>query len=137
LIVIIVDPTAPVYSFQARRPPTRMPLALPLLQQLQCRASGFVQSVSGANDEDNVGRFGFMSLQAIRIGVAPVGEIHHLSRLDTRPTSLGRLYDVESVAVEEERVLSKQFVQLRNHWVRVGNDLAFELGQSLFDLCGR
>jgi hypothetical protein len=42
LIVIIVDPTAPVYSFQARRPPTRMPLALPLLQQLQCRASGFV-----------------------------------------------------------------------------------------------
>jgi T5SS/PEP-CTERM-associated repeat protein len=44
LIAIIVDPTAPVYSFRARRPPTRMPLALPLLQQLQCRASGFVQS---------------------------------------------------------------------------------------------
>ena len=41
LIAIIVDPTAPVYSFQARRPPTRMQLALPLLQQLQCRASGF------------------------------------------------------------------------------------------------
>jgi hypothetical protein len=44
LIAIIIDPTAPVYSFQARRPPTRMPLALSLLQQLQCRASGFVQS---------------------------------------------------------------------------------------------
>ena len=25
LIAIIADPTAPVYSFQARRPPTRMP----------------------------------------------------------------------------------------------------------------
>jgi len=44
LVAIIVDPTAPVYSFQARRPATRMPLALPLLQQLQCRDSGFVQS---------------------------------------------------------------------------------------------
>ena len=31
-------------SFQARRPPSRMPLVLPLLQQLQCRDSGFVQS---------------------------------------------------------------------------------------------
>src|SRR5215831_943858 len=35
LIAIIADPTAPVYSFQARRPPTRMPWGtLPLLQQL-------------------------------------------------------------------------------------------------------
>jgi hypothetical protein len=93
--------------------------------------------VSGANDDDNVGRLRFVSLQATRIGVAPVGEIHDLSRLDTRLTSLGRLYDVESVAVEEERVLSVQAVQLRNHWVVVGNDLAFELGQSSFDLCGR
>jgi hypothetical protein len=44
--------------------------------------------VSGANDDYNVGRFGFVSLQAIRIGVAPVGEIHHLSRLDP-PASAG------------------------------------------------
>jgi hypothetical protein len=28
LIAIIADPTAPVYSFQARRPPTRMPWGL-------------------------------------------------------------------------------------------------------------
>src|SRR5262245_32445669 len=40
LVAIIVDSTAPVYSFQARRPATKMPLALPLLQQLQCRDSG-------------------------------------------------------------------------------------------------
>ena len=32
-------------SFQARRPPSRMPPVLPLLQQLQCRDSGFVQSL--------------------------------------------------------------------------------------------
>jgi hypothetical protein len=42
LIAIIVESTAPVYSFEARRPPTRMPRGLPLLQQLQCRDSGFV-----------------------------------------------------------------------------------------------
>jgi hypothetical protein len=43
-VAIIVDLTAPASSFLARRPPTRMPLALLLLQQLQCRVSGFVQS---------------------------------------------------------------------------------------------
>src|SRR5262245_64439870 len=44
LVAIIADPTAPVYLFQPRRPSTRMPRGLPLLQQLQCRDSGFVQS---------------------------------------------------------------------------------------------
>jgi hypothetical protein len=48
LIAIIADPTAPVYSFQARRPPTRMPPPL-LLLQLQCRYSGFVQSRAAQN----------------------------------------------------------------------------------------
>jgi hypothetical protein len=37
----LVDLTALAYSFQARRPPTRMPPPLLLLQQLQCRDSGF------------------------------------------------------------------------------------------------
>ena len=44
LVTVIADPTGSVYSFQARRPPRRMSLALPLLQELQCRDSGFVQS---------------------------------------------------------------------------------------------
>ncbi|MGZ3361011.1 MAG: hypothetical protein ACXU84_16920, partial [Xanthobacteraceae bacterium] len=44
LVAIIADPTAPVYSFQARRPPRRITLALALLQELPCRDSGFVQS---------------------------------------------------------------------------------------------
>jgi hypothetical protein len=55
---------------------------------------GYVESVFGANDDDNVGRFGFVGLQTIRIGVAPAGDIHHLRRLDTCPTGLGRFYDV-------------------------------------------
>ena len=39
--------------------------------------------------------------------------------------------------LEEERVLPKQAVQLRNHLMVVRNGLALELGQSSFDLCGR
>src|SRR6516162_4774775 len=41
LVAVIVDPTAPVYSLQARRPPTRRPRGFPPVQQLQCRDSGF------------------------------------------------------------------------------------------------
>jgi hypothetical protein len=45
LVAIIVDPTAPVCSFDGRHLPTaERPLPLP--QQFQCRASGFVQSRS-------------------------------------------------------------------------------------------
>ena len=47
LVAVIVDPTAPVYSLQARRPPTRRPRGFPPVQQLQCRDSGFVQSFAG------------------------------------------------------------------------------------------
>jgi hypothetical protein len=46
LVAIIVDPTAPVCSFDGRHLPTaERPLPLP--QQFQCRASGFVQSPTG------------------------------------------------------------------------------------------
>jgi hypothetical protein len=41
-------------------------------------------SVFGSKCDDNVGRFGFVRLQPIRIGVAPVGNVHHLGRLGTR-----------------------------------------------------
>ena len=43
LVVIIVDPTAWVYSFEAPADARRLS-ALRLQQQIQCRASGFVQS---------------------------------------------------------------------------------------------
>jgi hypothetical protein len=93
------------------------------------RQSADSGSVFGSKCDDNVGRFGFVRLQAIPIGVAPVGNVHHLG-LCTRARGLGRLHDVESVAVEEERVLPEQTVQLRNHWMVVRNGLALELAQS-------
>jgi hypothetical protein len=44
LVAIIVDPTARVYSFEVPPVDGKRLLALPLQQQIQCRASGFVQS---------------------------------------------------------------------------------------------
>jgi len=68
-----------------------------------------VNSVAGADDDNNVGRFGFVRRSSWR---------------DLSPW-------------QEEGVLSEQAVQLWKHRVVVRNDLAFELGQSSFDLCGR
>lgn len=86
-------------------------------------------------DDDQISRFGLMRRQAGRIGIAPVGKIYN-RRLLTRLRGLGRLHDVESVAVEEERVIPEQLVQLRNQWMVVGNGLGFELAQGSLDLCG-
>ena len=70
--------------------------------------------------DDDVSRFGLVRLQAIRIGLAPVGKIYHFGRLRSRPGRAGRLDDAEPVAVEEERVLPEQVVQLRNRGVVSG-----------------
>ena len=63
----------------------------------------------GSKCDDDVGRFGFVRLQAIPIGVAPVGNVHHLGQLCTRARGLGRLHDVESVAVEDVCYPNKLF----------------------------
>src|SRR5262249_16124580 len=95
-------------------------------------------SVPGFKRDDDVRRFRLVKLETSRVVVAPAGKIHDLGRLSRRPGgSLGRLHDVESVAVEEERVFSDQFVELWNHGVVVGNVPGFELPQSALDLCGR
>src|SRR5258707_9155399 len=102
--------------------------------------SGSSRPISGSvyrpKRDDDVGRFGVVKLQAGRIGVAPAGKIHDLSRLSSRPSRLGRLHDIEPVAVEEESVFPEQIVQLWNHWMVVGNGLGFELAQHSLDLCG-
>ena len=102
--------------------------------------SGSSSPISGSvyrpKRDDDVGRFGVVKLQVGRIGVAPAGKIHDLSRLSPRPSRLGRLHDIEPVAVEEESVFPEQIVQLWNHWMVVGNGLGFELAQRSLDLCG-
>jgi hypothetical protein len=56
-------------------------------------------SVYRPKRDDDVGRFGVVKLQVGRIGVAPAGKIHDLGRLSFRPSRLGRLHDIEPVAV--------------------------------------
>src|SRR6516162_7634276 len=100
----------------------------------QTAASPVSRSVQGFKRDDDVRRFRLVKLETS----APAGKIHDLGRLSRRPGgSLGRLHDVEPVAVEEERVFSEQVVELWNHGVVVGNGPGFELPQSALDLCGR
>src|SRR5262245_20481124 len=103
----------------------------------RCLLRGHCQSVFGLERNDEVRRLGCVGLQAIRIGLAPVGEIHHLRRLGYRPRGLGRLKDVEPIAIEEKRVLPEQAVELPTHGVVVWNGIALKLSQSSLDLCGR
>jgi len=79
--------------------------------------------------DDDVSRFGLVRLQAIRIGLAPVGEIYNFGPRSSRPGGAGGLHDAESVAVEEECVLPEYVVQLRNHGMVVGNRLTLQLAQ--------
>ena len=52
--------------------------------------------------DDDVSRFGLVRLQAIRIGLAPVGKIYNFGPRSSRPGGAGGLHDAESVAVEEK-----------------------------------
>src|SRR6476620_11167285 len=55
LVALIVDPTA--RSIHSKRLPTaRRLLALPLQQQIQCRASGFVQSLDSTSGQGTLPR---------------------------------------------------------------------------------
>src|SRR5262249_5890589 len=46
------------------------------------------------------------------------------------------LDDVESVAIEEERMIAEQIFELWNHGIVIGNGPRFELSQSSLELCG-
>src|SRR5262249_7200327 len=95
-------------------------------------------SVPGFKRDDDVRCFRLVKLETSRVVVAPAGKIHDLGRVSRRPGGgLGRLHDIEPIAVEEERVFPEQVVELWNHGVVVGNGPGFELPQSALDLCGR
>src|SRR5262245_34663761 len=96
------------------------------------------RSVPGFKRDDDVRCFRLVKLETSRVVVAPAGKIHDLGRLSRRPGGgLGRLHDIEPIAVEEERVFPEQVVELWNRGVVVGNGPGFELTQSALDLCGR
>ena len=80
LVAVIVDPTARglfVRSTACRRQESL--LALPLQQQIQCRASGFVQSPPA---HPIPGKLDYLSLPFPRFQINDLGILH--GRLDTR-----------------------------------------------------
>jgi hypothetical protein len=70
-------------------------------------------SVFGPELDDGIGRFGLVRRQAGQIRVAPVGQIDNASGLDCCLRRVGRLHDVETIAVKEERVIPEQVAELR------------------------
>ena len=64
--------------------------------------------------DDDFRRLGFVGRQTGQLRIAPVGKVYHRRRRRARVDTLVRLYDIQSVAVEEERVVAEQFVQFRN-----------------------
>src|SRR6516225_5105611 len=71
-----------------------------------------------------------------RLRIAYVEEWRVLDLLSRRPGGgLGRLHDIEPIAVEEERLFTEQVVELWNHRMVVGNSPGFELAQSSLELC--
>jgi glutathione S-transferase len=91
-----------------------------------------VRSVLTLKRDDHFCRFWFVWQQTSPLRIAPAGEIYHCAR----PGLLVLLYDIQSVAIEEERVIAKQFVQFRDQRMVVRDHLGLELRQSLFDLLG-
>jgi hypothetical protein len=72
------------------------------------------QSVLTLQYDDDFRLLGFVRHQAGKLCVTPIRDIHHSPG---RHGCLGvviRLYDIQSITVEEERVIAEQFVQFRN-----------------------
>jgi hypothetical protein len=69
--------------------------------------------------------------------LAAIRKIDDSGRLNSIPRSLvGRLQNVQSIAIEQKSVIPKQFIQLPNRWVAIGQGFGFELVDGSLDLCG-
>jgi hypothetical protein len=71
-------------------------------------------SVFGPKFDNCVSRLGLMSSQAGLGRIAPIRNIYNPRCLSSLRSRLGgRLHNVQSITVEEESVIAKQFVQPR------------------------
>src|SRR5438128_827409 len=94
------------------------------------------RSMLTLKDDDDFRRLGFVGCQAGHLRIAPVGNVYYRPSWWARLRIIIGLYDIQSVAVEEEGVVAEQFVQFRNQRMVIGDHLSFELGEGLFDLRG-
>jgi hypothetical protein len=101
------------------------------------RLKRHLKSVFGFQFDDGASRLGFVRREARESLVAPIRKIDDSRRLNSIPRSLvGRLQNVQSIAIEQKSVIPKQFIQLPNRWVAIGKGFGFELVDGSFDLCG-
>ena len=85
-----------------------------------CAADLAIQSVLTLEYDDEFRRLGFVRCQSGPFRIAPVGNVYYRPRRRARLRIIIRLYDIQSVAVEEERVVAEQFVQFRNQRMVIG-----------------
>jgi hypothetical protein len=92
-------------------------------------------SVFEFKHDDHARQFGFMWLQTGETGIAPVGKAYNFagSRLHFRRA--GGLQNLETAAIEKERMVPEQIVQLGDCRMIIGENLGIELAQGLFHLC--
>jgi hypothetical protein len=127
-------------GMRGKKPPQRLPgetwpRSVASISFRGRRIADSSRSVLTLKYEDDFCRLGFVGNKAVRLRlVAPAGKIYHCPSRHAPVGVLVRLYDIQSVFVQEERVVAERFVQFRNCWMILGDHLGFELGQSLFDL---
>jgi hypothetical protein len=93
--------------------------------------------VLGLEFDDDACWFWFVRRHAGQSLVAPIRKIYDFRCPHSIPGNLvGRLQNVQPIAIEQKSVMPKQFVQLRNRWVIVGKGLDPELVDGSLDLCG-
>ncbi|MDE2064460.1 MAG: hypothetical protein KGJ00_18830, partial [Bradyrhizobium sp.] len=93
------------------------------------------RSMLGFKGDDDAGRFGFVRPQTRQGRITPAGKANDLTRLARYFRRFGGLQDVKTTAVEKERVISKQGVQLGNRGMAIGKNLGIELAQGPLHLC--
>ena len=75
----------------------------------------------GVEFDYGASRLGFVRRQAGESVVAPIRKIYDSGRVNSIPRGLvGRLQNVQPIAIEQKSVIPEQFVQLRNYRMIVG-----------------
>ena len=91
--------------------------------------------MSGFKNNNDASRFGFVRPQTRQGLIAPAGKADNFTSLNLLFRHFGRLQDVEAAAVEKERMIPEQVVQLPDGGMAVGKYLGMELAQGLVYLC--
>jgi hypothetical protein len=91
------------------------------------RFGGSVVDLFQANDDAR--RFGLVRRQSCEVRIAPFSKPYYFSVLSFHPWNLKQLQYVESPGIEKERMMPKQFAELRDCGMILGKHLCSKLRQ--------